>query len=528
MTLLSMLSSNVLLTVFLPIVGVLIGLIAGYFISVGVNRATQSRSKQSASKIIEKALAEAATVKKEANLELKEETHKLRAQCDEEIRERRAEIQKVESRISSREEQLGKREEILTNKELSIETTKADIENTKKQVTKNLDDAKKKHQDAVDKLERLTGITKAQAKKEIIDSLMNDARTEAATTVQRIVEDAREDGEKKAREVITNAVQKLSTDVIAEITVSTIPLPSDEIKGRIIGREGRNIRSIEAATGVDIIIDDTPEALSLSCFDPYRREVARLAIEKLIQDGRIHPGRIEEVVQKAKNELDAQVKKNGEELLYDLKIHGLHPELVKTLGRLKYRTSYGQNMLLHSKEVALLARLLATELGANETIALRGGLLHDLGKALDHEQEGTHTQLGYDLAKKYKECDEVLHCIEAHHGDVPFKSIEAIIVQVADALSSARPGARRENLENYVKRLKDLEEIANAKQGVEKTFAISAGREIRVIVKPDQVTDEEAIFMAKDIAKEIEEKLSYPGQIKVNVIRESRATQIAK
>ncbi|MCL2851273.1 MAG: ribonuclease Y [Firmicutes bacterium] len=528
MEIISLLGSNVLLHVFLPIVGILIGVLVGYFTAIAINRATQSRSKQSASKVIEKALAEAATVKKEAMLELKEETHKLKTKCDDEIRERRSEIQRVEQRISVREEQLVKREELLTNKELSIESVKADVENTKKQVTKNLDDAKKKHNDAVEKLEKLTGLTKAQAKKELVESLVNEARTEAATMVQKIVEDAKEDGDKKAREVITNAVQKLSTDVIAEITVSTIPLPSDEIKGRIIGREGRNIRAIEAATGVDIIIDDTPEAISISCFDPYRREHARLSIEKLINDGRIHPGRIEEVVAKAKNELDAQVKKNGEELIYELKIHGLHPELVKTLGRLKYRTSYGQNVLVHSKEVAFLSRLLASELGANEQIAMRGGLLHDIGKALDHDNEGTHTQLGYDLAKKFKESEEVLHCIEAHHGDVPFKTLEAIIVQVADALSSARPGARRENVENYVKRLKDLEEIANSKQGVEKTFAISAGREIRVIVKPEQVSDEEALFMAKDIAKEIEEKMSYPGQIKVNVIRESRAIGVAK
>ncbi|MCL2570522.1 MAG: ribonuclease Y [Firmicutes bacterium] len=528
MQIFNMLSASTALLIILPIVAVIVGLAGGYFAALMLNGKSADKSKQSAAKIIEKALADASTVKKEALLEVKEETHKQRTELETEIRERREEIKKQESRIQSREEQLTKREEILSNKELAIESSRADIENTKKQVQRNLEDAKTKNSEAIEKLEKITGLTKAQAKKELVDCMVDDAKTEAADHVRKIMTDAEEDATKRARNVIVNAVQKLSTDVISEVTTSTIPLPTDEVKGRLIGREGRNIRAIEAATGVDLIIDDTPEAITISNFDPYRREIAKLSIEKLIQDGRIHPGRIEEIVERSKRELDNEIKKAGEDLAYDLKIHGLAPEIIKTLGRLKYRTSYGQNVYNHTREVALLSGMLAIELGANEAVAKRGGLLHDLGKATDHETDGTHTQIGVDLAKKHRETPEVIHCIEAHHGDVPFNSIEAIIVQVADALSSARPGARRENLENYVKRLRDLEEIANAKPGVEKTFAISAGREIRVIVKPEQITDEQALFMAKEIAKEIEEKLSYPGQIKVNVIRESRAVHIAK
>ncbi|MCL2756254.1 MAG: ribonuclease Y [Firmicutes bacterium] len=525
---LNMLNASTWMVIVFPIIGILLGAVAGFFVAKVMERSQKDKSTQSASKIIEKALQEAATVKKEAILEVKEETHKLRTQIDEEKREWHGERQKAEQRFTTREEQIVKREEILANKELSIENTRADIENTKKQVTKNLEDSKAKHEAAVEKLEKITGLTKAQAKKEIMDSLIDDAKTEAAGTVRKIIQDAEEEGGKKAREVVCNAMQRLATDVVGEITVSTINLPTDEVKGRLIGREGRNIRALEAATGVDLIIDDTPEAITISCFDPYRREIAKLSIEKLIQDGRIHPGRIEEVVERAKKEIDNQIKEIGESTAYELKVHGLSPEIIRTLGKLKFRTSYGQNQLIHSKEVAFLSGMMAAELGANEQIAKRGGLLHDLGKALDHEQDGTHVQIGVEMATRAKESKEVIHCIEAHHGDVPFQSLEAIIVQIADALSSSRPGARRENLENYIKRLKDLEEIANNKPGVEKTFAISAGREIRVIVKPEQVTDEQALFMASEIAKEIEEKLTYPGQIKVNVIRETRATQLAK
>jgi len=519
---------NVGLAVVLALLMLVLGIVAGYFFKVFMERRAQDKSKQSASKIIEKALAEAATLKKEALLEVKEESHKQKNQLEVELRERRAEMQRLESRVQQREEQIGKREETLTNRELSVESTRASIENTKKQTEKNLTDAKTKMQEAVDKLEKITGLTKVQAKKELIESMLDDAKVEAADTVKRIELDAQEEAEKRAREVITAAVQRCAADHASEITVSTISIPSDELKGRLIGREGRNIRAIEAATGVDLIIDDTPESITVSSFDPYRREIARLSIEKLVQDGRIHPGRIEEVVERTKKDLDVTIKETGDQAAYDCKVHGLHPELIKTLGRLKYRTSYGQNVLNHSKEVCLIAGLLAVELGANEAICKRGGLLHDLGKATDHDTDGTHVSIGVDLAKKCKESAEVIHCIEAHHGDVPYKSVESIIVQVADAISSARPGARRENLENYVKRLRDLEEIADARPGVEKSYAISAGREIRVIVKPSEISDEKAIFLAKEIAKEIESKLQYPGQVKVNVVRETRATEYAK
>ncbi|MCL2846117.1 MAG: ribonuclease Y [Firmicutes bacterium] len=510
------------------VIALAVGGAAGFFLAKLLDKQSASRGEQSAAKIVEKALAKADMVRKEALLEVKEETHKLRTQCDEEVRERRTEIGKSEQRLTTREEQIVKREEILANKELAVENTRAQIENTKTQCQKNLDDAKKKQSEAVEKLEKITGLTKAQAKKEIIDSLIDEAKTEAAETVRKIVNDATEDASKNARDVLVGAMQRLATDVTSEVTVSTIPLPTDELKGKLIGREGRNIRAIEAATGVDLIIDDTPEAITISNFDPYRRQIAKLTIEKLIADGRVHPGRIEECFERAKKDLDQQIKKQGEDMLYELKIHGMHPELVKLLGRMKYRTSYGQNLYTHSKEMALIAGMIATDIGANPAIAMRGALLHDVGKVLDHEIDGTHVQIGVDLAKKYKESPEVIHCIEAHHEDVPANSIEAVIVMIADAISSARPGARRENLEAYVKRLRDLEEIADTKPGVEKSFAISAGREIRVIVKPEQIDDAGALFLAKEIAAEIEEKMTYPGQIKVNVIRESRANAVAK
>ena len=507
---------------------VVVGFLAGYFVKVLIERRTADKSKQSASKILEKALSEAATLKKEAMIEAKEEAQKQKTQLEQELRERRSEMQRMESRVMQREEQLSKREETTTNRELAIESMRVNIENTKKQVDKNLTESRAKLQEAVTKLEKITGLTKSQAKTELIQSMVDDAKTEAADKIKIIEADAKEEADKRAREVITAAVQRVAADHSSEITVSAISIPSDEVKGRLIGREGRNIRAIEAATGVDLIIDDTPETITVSGFDPYRREIARLAIEKLIQDGRIHPGRIEEIVERTKKDIDVSIKETGDQAAYDCKVNGLHPELIKQLGRLKYRTSYGQNVLNHSKEVCYISGLLAVELGANETIAKRGGLLHDIGKATDMESDGTHVSIGFELARKCKESPEVIHCIEAHHGDVPYKSIEAIIVQVADAISSSRPGARRENLESYIKRLKDLEGIADKHSGVEKSYAISAGREIRVIVKPNEISDEKAMFLAKEIAKEIEEKLTYPGQVKVNVIRESRATEIAK
>ena len=377
-------------------------------------------------------------------------------------------------------------------------------------------------------MEQISGLTREEAKKQLVDMYVEQAKHDCASTIRRMEEEANESAEKKAKEIITLAVQKCATNITSEITVTVVPLPNDDLKGRIIGREGRNIRAIENATGVDLIIDDTPEAVVLSCFDPVRREVARVALEKLIMDGRIHPAKIEELVEKAQHDVDAAIKEAGENAVYEAGIIGIHPEIIKVLGRLKYRTSYGQNVLKHSLEVCHLAGLLAAELGANVKIAKRGGLLHDLGKALDHEQEGTHVSIGVELAKKYKESPEVIHCIQAHHGDVPFNSLEAIIVQTADAISSSRPGARRELLDAYIKRLESLENIANSFKGVEKAYAIQAGREIRIMVKPEEVNDESMVFLAKEIAQRIENELQYPGQIKVNVIRETRATDVAK
>lgn len=519
---------NIGLAIILIIVALIAGLVAGYFVCIAFQSKTMKKNRLAASELAKKAISEAATVKKETLLEAKEEAHKLKVECDNEIRERRLEIQRMEARILTREEQLGKREENIENKELSLENMKAQIENTKRQVEDNLKAAQRKKEEAVTKLETLSGLTKADAKKLIIDNLTEEAKADAVKLIREIEEDAKEEADKKAREIITNAVQRLSTDASNEITTSTVNIPGDEIKGRLIGKEGRNIRAIEAATGVDLIIDDTPEVITISSFDPYRREIARLSLEKLIMDGRVNPARIEEIVERTKKDLEQNCKNVGEHAAYDAKVNGLAPEIIKTLGRLKFRYSYGQNVLKHSVEVSLLAGMLAIELGANEHVCRRGGLLHDIGKATDHEVDGTHVSIGVDIAKRCKESEAVIHCIEAHHGDVPYHSVEAIIVQVADAISSSRPGARRENLENYIKRLHDLEDICKAKTGVDKCYAISAGREVRVIVKPDQVSDSQAVFMAKDIAKEIESKLQYPGQIKVNVIRETRATELAK
>lgn len=519
---------NVGVAITLIIVALVFGFGLGFGACILFQSNTMKKNRLAASELAKKAINDAATAKKEKLLETQEEIHKLKVDCDNEIRERRLEIQRMEARILTREEQLGKREENIENKELALENTRGQIENTKKQVEDNLKAAQKKKEEAVAKLETLSGLTKAEAKQLIIDNLTEEAKADAVKMIREIEEDAKENADKKAREIITNAVQRLSTDASNEIMVSTVNISGDEIKGRLIGKEGRNIRAIEAATGVDLIIDDTPEVITISSFDPYRREIARLAIEKLIMDGRVNPARIEEIVERTKKDLEQNCKNVGEHAAYDARVNGLSPEIIKNLGRLKFRYSYGQNVLKHSVEVSLLAGMLALELGANEYVCRRGGLLHDIGKATDHEVEGTHVSIGVDIARRCKESEAVIHCIEAHHGDVPFHSIEAVIVQVADAISSSRPGARRENLENYIKRLHDLEDICKAKTGVDKCYAISAGREVRVIVKPEQVSDSQAVFMAKDIAKEIEKKLQYPGQIKVNVIRETRATELAK
>ncbi|MBR4003782.1 MAG: ribonuclease Y [Clostridia bacterium] len=487
-----------------------------------------NQSKNNAAKILENAYAEAKTAKKEAILEAKEEIHNLKEKCDSEIAERYNEISKSENRLALKEELLIKKEEGIDKK---VESLDVALNQVKERETE-LENAKKEIEQASEKmtqeLEKVSNLTRDEAKQQLIDKFVEEAKHDCATKIRQMEQDAEDKAEAKAKEIVTLAVQKCATNITSEITVTVVPLPNDELKGRIIGREGRNIRAIENATGIDLIIDDTPEAVVLSGFDPVRREVARVALEKLIMDGRIHPARIEEIVEKAQKDVDSAIKEAGENAVYEAGIIGIHNELIKVLGRLKYRTSYGQNALKHSLEVCHISGLLAAELGANVKIAKRGGLLHDLGKALDHEQEGTHVSIGVELAKKYKESPEVIHCIQAHHGEVEFNSLEAIIVQTADAISSSRPGARRELLDAYIKRLENLENIANGFKGVEKSFAIQAGREIRIMVKPEEVNDETMVFLARDIARKIENELQYPGQIKVNVIRETRATDIAK
>lgn len=487
-----------------------------------------NQSKNNAAKILENAYAEAKTAKKEAILEAKEEIHTLKEKCDAEIAERYNEISKSENRLALKEELLLKKEEGIDKKVESLDVALNQVKERELELDSLKKDIEQASEKMTQELEKVSNLTKDEAKQQLIDKFVDEAKHDCATKIRQMEQDAEDKAEKKAKEIVTLAVQKCATNITSEITVTVVPLPNDELKGRIIGREGRNIRAIENATGIDLIIDDTPEAVVLSGFDPVRREVARVALEKLIMDGRIHPARIEEIVEKAQKDVDSAIKEAGENAVYEAGIMNLHPELVKVLGRLKYRTSYGQNALKHSLEVCHIAGLLAAELGANVKIAKRGALLHDIGKALDHEQEGTHISIGVDLAKKYKESPEVIHCIHAHHGEVEFNSLEAIIVQTADAISSSRPGARRELLDAYIKRLENLENIANGFKGVEKSFAIQAGREIRIMVKPEEVNDETMVFLARDIARKIENELQYPGQIKVNVIRETRATDVAK
>ena len=510
------------------IVAVIVGLLGGCILALYLSSRRTSKNKNNAAKILENAYAEAKTAKKEAILEAKEEIHALKTKCDEEIAERRMEVSRAENRILQHEENLVKKEETLDKKIENLETAQNELKIKEESLEKVKAETLELNSKMVTELEKIAQLTKEQAKQSLIDKFVDEAKHDSATMIRQMEQEARDTADKKAKEIVTLAIQKCATDNTSEVTVTVVPLPNDDMKGRIIGREGRNIRAIENATGVDLIIDDTPEAVVLSSFDPIRREVARISLEKLIMDGRIHPARIEELVEKAQKDVDAAIKEAGDNAAYESGIVGLHPEIIKTLGRLRYRTSYGQNALKHSLEVCHLAGLLASEIGANVKVAKRGALLHDIGKALDFEVDGTHIQIGVDLAKKYKESPEVIHCIEAHHGEVEYKSLEAILVQVADAISSSRPGARRESIDAYVKRLENLEEIANGFKGVEKSYAIQAGREIRVMVKPEVVNDEAIVFLAKDIAKKIEDELQYPGQIKVNVIRESRATDIAK
>lgn len=510
------------------VVALIVGFGVGFFIKHILVKNKIGNANNVAQTIIEEAKLEAKTVKKEAIIEAKEEVLKLKTESEREIKERRNEIQKQEVRLIQKEENLDKKEDALDKKQDSLEQQQKNIKAQQEQLNKKQAELDKANDRVVEELEKVSAMTKEEAKQLLIDSIVADARKDAATIVREIESEAKENGEKKAREIISTVIQRCAADQVAEMTVTTIPLPNDDMKGRIIGREGRNIRALENATGIDIIIDDTPEVVIASGFDPVRRYVASKAIEKLITDGRIHPARIEETVEKVKKEVDQAIKEAGEAAVYDVGLFGIHPELVKILGRLKFRTSYGQNVLNHSIEVAHIAGMLAAELGVDVTLAKRAGLLHDIGKAVDHEVEGTHIEIGADLAKKYKESKEVVNAIMAHHGDVEPATVEAVLVAAADAISGARPGARRETIEAYVKRLEKLEEICNSFDGVSKTYAVQAGREIRVIVKPEVVNDASTILLAKDIARKIESEMEYPGQIKVNVIRETRSVEFAK
>ena len=478
-------------------------------------------AEEEARRIINEAIKGGESKKREMLLEAKEEIHKSRSEYEQEVKERRAEVSKQERRLQQKEEALDKKINLHEKKEDELAKKIAAIDKKQEEV-----DSLKRSQMEV--LEKISGLTQDEAKAYILKDVEDDVRHETAMKIKEIEAQMKEEADQTAREIIATAIQRCATDHAAETTVSVVPLPNDEMKGRIIGREGRNIRTLETITGVDLIIDDTPEAITVSSFDPVRREVARLALEKLIADGRIHPTRIEDMVEKARREVDHTIKVEGERATFETGVHNLHPELIKLLGRQKYRTSYGQNVLNHSIEVAHIAGLMASELGVDVTLAKRAGLLHDLGKSVDHEMEGSHVQLGVELARKYKENPVVINAIEAHHGDVEPQTVIACLVQAADAISAARPGARRENVENYIRRLEKLEELTNSFPGVEKAYAIQAGREVRVMVKPEEVTEDNMILLAHDLAKKIESELEYPGQIKVNVIRETKAVEYAK
>jgi ribonuclease Y len=512
---------ELVITIIVAFVALVIGLLAGYIFRKNLAEKTIGSAEQKAKNLLLDAENRCDTIKKEITIEAKEEAHRLRTETEAEIRERRAEIQKAERRLIQKEETIDRKIEGLERKEESI----AAKEQTIIEKQNDIEDIIKRH---TEELERISGYTREEAKALLLSNVEKEVRVEASLLIKDIESKAREDGDKKAKEIITGAIQRCASDHVAESTVSVVPLPNDEMKGRIIGREGRNIRAIETLTGVDLIIDDTPEAVILSGFDPVRREIARLSLEKLIVDGRIHPTRIEEMVEKAKVEVAQIIKEAGEAATFEVGIHNFHPELIKLLGRLKYRTSYGQNVLKHSVEVAHLAGLMAGELGLDVKLAKRAGLLHDIGKALDHEMEGTHVDIGIDVLRKYKESETVINGMAAHHGDYEPKSMEAVLIAAADALSAARPGARRETLETYIKRLQKLEEIATTTPGVEKAFAIQAGREIRIMAKPEEMSDDGIVFLAREISKKIESELEYPGQIKVNVLRETRAVEYAK
>ncbi len=502
-------------------VALILGVFAGVAISKKISSGKISNAQTTAAQIVDDAVKESEKIKKERILEAKDEIYNMKKDLDKEVRDRRNEVQVLEKRVIQKEETLDRKTDQIERRDENSQKRAKEIEAKEEKL-------EKLHQQQMQELEKISQLTFEEARQLLLDETEKQISRETALLIKNKEAEAKDEADKKAREVITYAIQRCAADHVAESTVSVVNLPSDEMKGRIIGREGRNIRALETLTGVDLIIDDTPEAVVLSGFDPVRREIARMSLEKLIVDGRIHPARIEETVKKAEAEMDAKMREFGDQAAFETNVNKLHPEVSKLIGRLNYRTSYGQNVLKHSIEVSILAGILADELGANARIARRAGLLHDIGKAIDHEVEGPHVQIGVDILKKYKESNEVIHAVEAHHGDVEAHSIEAVLVQAADAISAARPGARREALESYTKRLEKLEEIVNKFDGVDKCFAIQAGREVRIMVKPDQVDDLQMVHVARDIAKQIENELEYPGQIKVNIIRETRATEYAK